>query len=73
VVERLGDIAHPALIVVGALDRPFLRAADLMQARLPRVERCTIPDAGHIVNIERADAFDAAVLGFLEKLERDPS
>lgn len=73
VVERLGDIAHPALIVVGALDRPFLRAADLMQARLPRVERCTIPGAGHIVNIERADAFDAAVLGFLEKLEREPS
>ena len=63
---------HPALIVVGALDDAFVRAADLMQARLPRAERCTIADAGHIVNIERADVFDAAVLGFLEKLEREP-
>jgi pimeloyl-ACP methyl ester carboxylesterase len=72
VVERLGDIGHPALIVVGALDGAFLRAADLMQERLPRVDRCTIPDAGHIVNIEQAEAFDAAVLGFLEKLEREP-
>ncbi len=72
VVDRLGDIGHPALIVVGALDDAFLPAADLMQARLPRAERCTIADAGHIVNIERADVFDAAVLGFLEKLEREP-
>ena len=73
VVDRLADIGHPALVVVGALDGAFLRAADLMQARLPRAERCTIADAGHIVNIEQADAFDAAVLGFLEKLEREPS
>lgn len=73
VVDRLGDIGHPALVVVGALDSAFLRAADLMQARLPRVERSTIADAGHIVNIEQADAFDAAVLAFLGKLEREPS
>jgi pimeloyl-ACP methyl ester carboxylesterase len=25
----------------------------------------TIPDAGHCVNIEQADAFNRAVLGFL--------
>jgi pimeloyl-ACP methyl ester carboxylesterase len=37
------------------------------------VERSTIADAGHIVNIEQADAFDATVLAFLEKLEREPS
>jgi pimeloyl-ACP methyl ester carboxylesterase len=73
VVDRLGDIGHPVLVVVGALDGAFLRAADLMQARLPRVERSTIADAGHIVNIEQADAFDATVLAFLEKLEREPS
>ena len=72
VVDRLEDIGHPALVVVGALDGAFLHAADLMQARLPRVERSTIADAGHIVNIEQADAFDAAVLAFLEKLEREP-
>jgi pimeloyl-ACP methyl ester carboxylesterase len=72
VVDRLGDIGHPALVVVGALDGAFLRAADLMQARLPRVERSTIADAGHIVNIEQADAFDATVLAFLEKLKREP-
>jgi pimeloyl-ACP methyl ester carboxylesterase len=71
-VDRLGDIGHPALVVVGALDGAFLRAADLMQARLPRAERCTIADAGHVVNIEQADAFDAAVLAFLEKLGRGP-
>ena len=59
-------------MIVGALDNAFLRAADLMEARLPRVERRTIADAGHIVNIEQAAAFEAAVLAFLEKLERGP-
>lgn len=72
VVDRLGDIQHPALVVVGALDGAFLRAAELMQARLPRAECRTIADAGHIVNIEQAAAFDAAVLGFLGRLERQP-
>ena len=40
----------------------------MLAAKLPRAESIVIPDAGHIVNIERAEAFDAAVLGFLARL-----
>jgi pimeloyl-ACP methyl ester carboxylesterase len=54
--------------VVGAEDEAYLRAAAVMSAKLPAATRVTIPDAGHIVNIEQADAFNAAVASFLEKL-----
>ena len=40
----------------------------------PRVEaeRVTIPRAGHVVNIEEPDAFNAEVIRFLEKLPASP-
>ena len=39
-----------------------------MQARLPLAEAVSIAGAGHIVNIEAAETFNAAVLRFLERL-----
>jgi len=68
VIEQLGEIDAPALVVVGEKDEPYLAAADVLAARLPRAERVTIPGAGHIVNIEQASAFDASVAGFLARL-----
>jgi len=65
VIDRLGDIGQPALVVVGEKDNAFLRAADVLAARLPRAERVTLADAGHIVNLEQPAAFEAAVLDFL--------
>ena len=44
------------------------RAAEVMAARLPRAEVVTVSGAGHIVNIEAPEAFDAALVAFLEKL-----
>ncbi len=73
VIDRLGEIRVPALVLVGENDRDYLRAAEVMAAKLPRAERVTIPGAGHIVNIEAPDAFDAAILAFLEQLEIPPA
>ena len=67
-VDRLQEIRTPALILVGEKDKAYLRAAEVMAARLPNAEHVTIPGAGHIVNIEEADAFNAAVTRFLAKL-----
>jgi pimeloyl-ACP methyl ester carboxylesterase len=39
-----------------------------METRLPDAERVTIAGAGHIVNIEAADAFNAVVCDFLGRL-----
>ena len=68
VIDRLAEIALPALVVVGEQDEPYLRAADVLASRLPKAEAVRIPRAGHVVNLEEPQAFDAAVLGFLARI-----
>ena len=68
VIDQLPAIEIPALVVVGEKDEPYLRAADVLAARLPKAESVRIPRAGHVVNLEEPAAFDAAVLGFLGRL-----
>jgi pimeloyl-ACP methyl ester carboxylesterase len=69
VIDALGQIAVPALVVVGEKDEAYLRAADVLEARIPQAERVTISGAGHIVNIEAAAAFNEVVEGFLARLQ----
>jgi pimeloyl-ACP methyl ester carboxylesterase len=64
-IERLGEIQAPALVIVGALDGAYMRAAEVMKAKLPRARFALVPDAGHCANIEQSAAFDRAVLEFL--------
>jgi pimeloyl-ACP methyl ester carboxylesterase len=68
VIDELAGIDIPALVLVGEEDEPYLRAAEVMTAKLPQAERVTIAGAGHIVNIEAPAEFDAAVIGFLERV-----
>jgi pimeloyl-ACP methyl ester carboxylesterase len=68
IIDELSEIDVPALIVVGEKDEAYLRAAEVMGARLPRAERVTIQGAGHIVNIEATDAFNAAAIAFLRRV-----
>jgi pimeloyl-ACP methyl ester carboxylesterase len=65
VIDDLDRIGVPSLVLVGADDAAYHRAAEMMEARIPGAQRVTIPDAGHLVNIEQADAFNRAVAGFL--------
>ena len=64
-IERLAEIQVPALVLVGALDGAYQRAAEVMKAKLPNVHSALIPDAGHCVNLEQSEAFNRAVLEFL--------
>ena len=64
-LDRLGEIRAPALVLVGALDGAYLRAAEVMKAKLPNARSVLIPDAGHCVNLEQSEAFDRAVFEFL--------
>ncbi len=68
VIDALPGIEAPALVVVGEHDAAYLRSAEVMAAKLPNAESVTIPDAGHMVNLERAEAFDAAVMAFLARV-----
>jgi pimeloyl-ACP methyl ester carboxylesterase len=68
VIDRLGEIERPALVVVGEHDEPYQRAAEVLASRLPKAESARIAGAGHVVNLDEPAAFDAAVLGYLARL-----
>jgi pimeloyl-ACP methyl ester carboxylesterase len=67
-IDELAAIDRPALVIVGAEDDAYLRAADVLAARLPRAEKVLIPGAGHVVTIEEPAAVNAAILDFLKRL-----
>jgi pimeloyl-ACP methyl ester carboxylesterase len=67
VIASLPEIAVPVLVVVGADDAPFLGAADVMEARIPRARKVVIDDAGHAANMDRPEEFNRAVRDFLEE------
>ena len=71
-IDDLAGIDIPALVVVGEEDAAFLRAADVMGARLPQAQTLRIPGAGHIVNIEAETAFNDALSAFLASLGPSP-
>lgn len=65
VIESLPHVKVPALVIVGANDAPFLKAADYMAAKIPSAKKAVIPDAGHASNIDRPEIFNSVLLGFL--------
>ncbi|MGH6972247.1 MAG: alpha/beta fold hydrolase, partial [Caulobacteraceae bacterium] len=69
VISSLPDIKVPSLVVVGSEDQPFLAASDYMAAKIPGAKKTVIEGAGHASNIDKPEAFDAAVLNFLGALK----
>jgi 3-oxoadipate enol-lactonase len=65
--SRLGAIRLPTLIVAGADDQatPVARSEDI-QRRIPDSRLEVLPEAAHLSNWERPEAFNRALLGFLE-------
>jgi pimeloyl-ACP methyl ester carboxylesterase len=68
VIDALPEVRVPTLVIVGENDQPFLPATDYMAAKIPGARKVVIEGAGHAANIERADAFNAALLEFLDGL-----
>lgn len=67
-IDELPSIRVPALVLVGAEDEAFLRAAEVMAGRLPNATRVVIPGAGHVTTLEEPEAVNRALLGFLRGL-----
>ena len=65
VINSLASITIPAMVLVGADDKPFLAAADYMAAKIPGAVKVVIPNAGHAANIDQPEAFNSAVTDFL--------
>ncbi|MEE3328103.1 MAG: alpha/beta hydrolase [Myxococcota bacterium] len=68
VIDDLAAMSTPALVLVGEDDKAYLRAAEVMAAKLPESQYEVVAEAGHIVNIEQTDAFNRLVVDFLAQL-----
>ena len=66
--EILKDIETPTCIIVGADDpSTTVEHSRIIHERVPGSELRILKQAAHLSNIEQADAFNAALRGFLDK------
>lgn len=63
---RLDEVRCPTLVVVGELDQPdILRIADQLAGGIPGARKAVISGTAHVPSMEKPDAFNELVLGFL--------
>jgi 3-oxoadipate enol-lactonase len=69
VADRLGEIAAPVLLVWGEEDGlvPFHVGAPLLQEALTDTEVITLPDAGHVCNLDQPHVFNEVITGFFAR------
>jgi pimeloyl-ACP methyl ester carboxylesterase len=70
VIDSLPGIAVPTLVLVGENDTPFLTGSDYMARKIPGAVKVVLPGAGHAANIDQPEAFNRAMLSFLDSLPR---
>ncbi len=65
---RAESIRSPTLIISGALDlESRIRAADALARSLPFSERASVPESGHLSNLDNPPVYNALLRGFLER------
>ena len=69
VLESLGSVAVPALVLVGERDAAFLDGSRYMAAKIPDAELVVVEGAGHAPNVTHPEAFDGALAPFLRRLQ----
>ena len=65
--ERLSELRVPTLLVVGTRERRFAPGRKLAEKQIPGLEVVEL-DAGHAVNLDRPDEFNAALRRFFERV-----
>ncbi|MGA7911275.1 MAG: alpha/beta hydrolase [Candidatus Dormiibacterota bacterium] len=59
-IQVLEQVDVPTMVGVGELDVPcFLTMADVLATRIPGACTTTVPDAGHMVNMEKPNVVNA--------------
>jgi 3-oxoadipate enol-lactonase len=68
-VQRLAEVKVPTLLITGELDFSYTAAAaKLMLQEIKGAKHLDIPGVAHMVNMEKPEAFNRAVLGFLKSV-----
>jgi pimeloyl-ACP methyl ester carboxylesterase len=77
-VEQMGALTVPTLVLTGDEDWPCLAPGILMKHAIPTAALAVMPNCGHAINIEDPDEFNRLVGGFLAQVDagrwptRDP-
>lgn len=72
VSDRLGEIACPTLVLVGADDADFLPGADALEAGIAGARRVTIGNAGHHPHQENPEAWTRALRDHVSRVRTNP-
>ena len=65
-ITRLEEITAPTLVVVGDEDGVAIQQVnELIAERIPGAQKAIIPDAAHVLMLEKPDEFNRVLLGFL--------
>ncbi len=68
-ISRLAEIRVPTLVIMGDLDMPDIHTiVGRIEKQVPGVRKVVVPGAAHMVNLERPQEFNEAVVGFLAGL-----
>ncbi|HVH05837.1 MAG TPA: alpha/beta hydrolase [Myxococcota bacterium] len=66
VTDRLGEIACPTTVIVGAEDKPFLKPSETMATRIPGARKIVIEGGAHCPQVEAPEKWIAAVDAHLD-------
>jgi pimeloyl-ACP methyl ester carboxylesterase len=69
VMDALGEIDVPTLVIVGTEDKQFIGSSEYMAKKIPGARLEMVEGAAHAANMEQPEAFNAALRAFLEALE----
>lgn len=64
--RKLPQWEKPALIIAGQVDKKYCEIAERMVEVMLDAELCLVPDAGHIVHLEKRDRFIAVLKSWLD-------
>ena len=67
--ERLAHLAVPTLVIAGEDDSISLDVSRALARSIPRATLAVVPGAGHVVNLQKPEAFNGVVSDFLRQIE----
>ena len=68
VMDVITEISVPTLVIVGSEDKQFLGSSEYMAKKIPGARLEIIEGGAHAANMEKSEAFNAALLEFLDGL-----
>jgi len=68
VMDAIGSIAIPTLVIVGSEDKAFIGSSEYMAKKIPGAQLAVIEGAAHAANMSKPDEFNRAIRHFLDAL-----